>query len=146
MMNQSSDTANWTNPQPAELKQIIGSSKTIAIVGLSSKEARPSNRVGRYLKDQGFEIIPVNPMESDVLGEKSYPDIASIGKSVDIVDVFRRGEDTPPIVEEAIRCGAKCIWLQEGVVSKESYDLATEAGIPIVMDACLLVEHKRLSS
>jgi len=88
----------------------------------------------------------VNPRETEILGEKAYPDLTSVGREVDIVDVFRKAEDTPPIVEEAIRCGARCIWLQLGITSQKSFDLASKAGIPIVMDACLLREHKRLKA
>jgi predicted CoA-binding protein len=134
----------WKNPEPAEIEEIIRGSKTIAVVGLSSKTDRDSNRVAKYLMEQGFDIIPVNPRETEILGKKSYPDLMAIGKEIDIVDVFRKGEATPPIVREAIRVGVKNIWLQEGIVSQESYDLAVKAGLNIVMDKCLLVEHRRL--
>jgi len=146
MENRPPDTAGWENPPPEDIKNIIDSSRTIAVVGLSSKADRASNRVARYLLEQGYEIIPVNPREDEVLGLKSYPDLAAIGRPVDIVDIFRKSEDTPPIVKEAIDCGARVIWLQLGIYSKESFDLARAAGIPIVMNACLLVEHGKSRS
>lgn len=145
-MEQSRASSGWENPPAAEIERIINNSKIIAVVGLSSKESRASHRVARYLQEQGFEIIPVNPRETEVLGEKAYPDLASIGRVVDIVDIFRKGEDTPPIVEEAIRCKTGCIWLQEDVISQESFDAAGKADVPIVMDTCLLKEHMRLRS
>jgi predicted CoA-binding protein len=143
MKEDSPESKNWENPPPEEIKRILDNSGTVAVVGLSSKPDRASNEVARYLQEQGFEIIPVNPREAEVLGVKAFPDIASIGKGVDIVDVFRRAEDTPPIVREAVENGARCIWLQKGIISQESYDVAREAGIPIIMNACMLVEHKR---
>lgn len=146
MENKSPDAAGWENPPPEDIKNIIGSSRIIAVVGLSSKPDRASNQVARYLMEQGYEIIPVNPREEEILGRKSYPDLSSIGRPVDIVDIFRKSEDTPSIVKEAIECGARYIWLQLGIISQESYDLARAARIPIVMDACLLVEHGRLRS
>jgi len=138
----SNDT--WTNPDDGAMATMIRETKTIAVVGLSSKVERPSNEVARYLHDHGYTIIPVNPMESEILGEKSYPDLKSIDRQVDMVDIFRKGEATPPIVREALEIGAKYIWLQLGVISQESYDLARKADIPIVMDRCILQEHKRL--
>jgi predicted CoA-binding protein len=143
MIDKSPVSSGWENPSPEEIKQIIDSSRTIAVVGLSSKPDRASYGVARYLQAQGYEIIPVNPRETEILGQKSYPNLAAIGRPVDIVDVFRRSEDTPPIVKEAIECGARHIWLQEGIFSQESYDLARSAGIPIVMNLCLLKEHQR---
>jgi predicted CoA-binding protein len=143
MIDKSPVSSGWKNPPPEEIKQIIDSSRTIAVVGLSSKPDRASNGVARYLQSQGYEIIPVNPRETDVLGQKSYPDLAAIGRPVDIVDIFRRSEETPPIVKEAIAIGARYIWLQEGIFSQEAYDLARAAGIPIVMNLCLLKEHQR---
>lgn len=143
-MNEFSDSSTWKNPPPEDMKKFFTDAKTIAVVGLSSKADRPSNRVALYLKSHGFEIIPVNPRETEVFGNKAYPDLASIDRKIDVVDIFRRGEDTPPIVEEAIRCGARYIWLQEGIVSQDSFELAQKAGIPIVMNACMLKEHQRL--
>ena len=137
-------SGGWANPTPEKIKEILGATKTIAVVGLSSKPERPSYGVANYLMAQGFDVIPVNPMEKEILGKKSYPDLASIDRKVDIVDIFRKGEATPPIVEEALEIGAACVWLQEGVISEDSYRLATNAGIPIVMNKCILKEHQRL--
>ena len=144
MTSSSESGAGWKNPEPAEIEKILRESKTVAVVGLSSKTERASNGVGRYLMMQGFDVIPVNPGETEILGKKSYPDLISIGRPVDVVDVFRKGEATPPIVKEAIKIGARCIWLQEGVVSQESYDIAAAAEVPIVMNKCMLKEHQRL--
>ncbi|MCK5125031.1 MAG: CoA-binding protein [candidate division Zixibacteria bacterium] len=133
----------WSNPDQEKIKQVLTESKTIAVVGLSAKAERPSYGVANYLMSQGYDVIPVNPMEKEILGKKSYPDLTSIGTKIDIVDIFRKGEATPPIVEEAIKIGATCIWLQEGVVSEESYRIASNAGVTIIMDRCLLKEHQR---
>lgn len=138
------DNAGWENPGPDVIEEIFRKATTIAVVGLSSNPDRPSYEVAAYLQAQGYKIIPVNPGEKEILGEKSYPDLISIGHPVDVVDVFRRGEATPPIVEEAIKIGAKYIWLQQGVVSEESCRLARRAGKVIVMDKCMLREHKQL--
>jgi len=137
-------SGGWVNPAPEKIREILNATKTIAIVGLSSNPERPSYGVANYLMAQGYDVIPVNPMEKEILGKKSYPDLASIDKRVEIVDVFRKGEVTPPIVEEALEIGVSCIWLQEGVISEDSYRLATNAGIPIVMNKCILKEHQRL--
>lgn len=142
-MVDSSESAEWKNPEPEQINEILAGAKTIAVVGLSSKPERPSYGVANYLMAQGFRVIPVNPMEKEILGQKSYPDLSSIDEDIDIVDIFRKGETTPPIVEEAIRVGAKCVWMQEGVISIESHRLASNAGIPVVMNKCILKEHKR---
>jgi predicted CoA-binding protein len=136
----------WKNPPGEEIKRLLENARTVAVVGLSANHGKASYRVARYLKSKGYEIIPVNPNESEVLGEKSFPDLASIGKKIDIVDVFRKSEDTPPIVRDAIAIGAGAVWLQEGIISLESYNMAHEAGIPIVMDRCMYKEHRKLKS
>lgn len=141
-----SDSIHWSNPDDAAVKKIIGDSKSIAVVGLSSKPDRASFRVAQYLMAQGFEIIPVNPVETEVLGKTSYPNLTAIGRPIDIVDVFRSAEATPPIVREAIAAGAKYVWLQEGIVSEEAYRIAADAGLTIVMDKCLKKEHARLGA
>lgn len=146
MAETSSETKTWENPSSEEIARLLKEATTVAVVGLSANRAKASHRVAKYLKAKGYEIIPVNPNESEILGEKSYPDLASIGKKIDIVDVFRKSEDTPPIVKAAIAIGAGAVWLQEGIISQESYDLARKAGIPIVMDRCMYKEHKRLKS
>ena len=125
------------------IAEILKSSRTIAVVGLSSKRYRPSYGVTEYMQRAGFRIIPVNPEESEVLGEKSYPDLDSIPEAVDIVDIFRRSEFVPEIVEAAIRKGAKVVWMQEGVVHEDAARRAEEAGLDVVMDRCILKEHRR---
>ena len=124
---------------------ILRSAHTIAVVGLSSKRYRPSYGVAEYLRGVGYRVIPVNPMEKEVLGEKSYPDLESIPEPVDIVDVFRRSEFVPEIVEAAIRKGAKVVWMQEGVVHEEAARRAEAAGLTVVMDRCILKDHRRLA-
>jgi len=125
-------------------EKILNSSRTVAVVGLSSKPDRPSYRVASYLKEQGYQIIPVNPAEKEILGETCYPDLASVPTSVDVVDIFRRAEDLPPIVEETIRIGAKAVWMQEGVINEEAANRAGEAGLMVVMNKCMLKEHRNL--
>jgi hypothetical protein len=125
-------------------EKILNSSRTIAVVGLSVKPDRPGYKVASYLKEQGYKIIPVNPAEKEILGESCYPDLASIPESIDVVDVFRRPEEVPPIVEEAIRIGAKAVWMQEGVVNGEAVARAREAGLMTVTDKCMRKEHQKL--
>jgi predicted CoA-binding protein len=124
---------------------VLRSSRTIAVVGLSGKRFRPSYGVAEYMQKAGYRIIPVNPFESQILGEKCYPDIESIPDQVDIVDIFRRSEFVPDIVEAAIRKGAKVIWMQEGVVHEEAARRAEAAGLTVVMDRCILKDHRRLA-
>jgi len=124
----------------------LNSSRTIAIVGLSSKPDQPSYRVASYLKEQGYKMIPVNPAEKEILGERCYPDLASIPESIDVVDIFRRSEKVPPIVEEAIRIGANAVWMQEGVINEEAAARARKAGLMVVMDKCMRKEHRKLRS
>ena len=112
----------------------LRNSKTIAVVGLSVNPDRDSHRVSKYMQSQGYRIIPVNPMIEEVLGEKSYPDLKSVPETIDMVDVFRRSELVPPVVDEAIEVGVKYIWLQDGVINEESKAKAEAAGIPVVMD------------
>jgi uncharacterized protein len=126
------------------IPDILRSAKTIAVVGLSGKRFRPSYGVAEYLKDAGYRIIPVNPTETSVLGEKCYPDLDSVPEPVDIVDIFRRSEFVPELVEAAIRKGAKAVWMQEGVVHEAAARRAAEAGLAVVMDRCILKEHRRL--
>lgn len=126
------------------IPEILRSARTIAVVGLSNKRFRPSYGVTEYLQQAGYRIIPVNPQESTVLGEKSYPDLDSVPEPVDIVDIFRRSEFVPEIVEAAIRKGAKVVWMQEGVIHEEAARRAEAAGLAVVMDHCILKEHRRL--
>ena len=128
----------------SRMDDILRSSRTIAVVGLSSRRFRPSYGVAEYMKRAGYQIIPVNPAESEIMGETCYPDLESIPGPVDIVDIFRRSEHVPEIVEAAIRKGAKVIWMQEGVVHEDAARRAMDAGLAVVMDRCILKDHRRL--
>lgn len=127
-----------------ELKDILLSAKTIASVGLSSNPAKESYGIALYLKEQGYRIIPVNPTTPEVFGEKSYPDLESVPEKIDVVQVFRKQEDVPPVVEGAIKAGAKVVWMQEGIVNEQAAQTARDAGLQVVMDACMRAEHRRL--
>ncbi len=126
------------------MKDILLSAKTIASVGLSSNQEKESYWIVSYLKDQGYRIIPVNPTADEILGEKAYPDLESIPEKIDVVQVFRKPEDVPPVVDSAIKVGAKAVWMQEGIVNEEAAQKAREAGLQVVMDACMRVTHRRL--
>ncbi len=126
------------------VRDLLTSARTIAVVGLSPKEARPSHQVARYLIAAGYEVIPVNPGQSEILGRPCYPDLASVPVAVDIVDIFRRSEDVGPIVEAAVAIGARAVWMQLGVVNEEAAHRARAAGLTVVMDRCLKVEHRNL--
>jgi predicted CoA-binding protein len=123
--------------------EILRQARVIAVVGLSSRSFRPSHGVAAYLKSVGYRIIPVNPYEQEVLGERSYTRLEEIPEAVDIVDVFRRSEFVPEIVESAIGIGAKAVWMQEGVEHAEAAERARRAGLVVVMDACILKEHQK---
>lgn len=127
-----------------QISEILRVCRTIAVVGLSAKRYRPSYGVAEYMQRAGYRIIPVNPHETEVLGEKCYPDVESVPEPIDIVDIFRRSEFVPEIVEAAIRKGAKAIWMQEGVIHEEAARRAQEAGLAVVMDRCILKDHRRL--
>jgi len=124
--------------------QILKDAKTIAVVGLSSHRWRPSYSVSEYMQSAGYRIIPVNPREAEVLGQKAYSTLDLIPEPVDIVDIFRRSEFVPEIVDAAIRIGAKCVWMQEGVVHEEAAAKARGAGLDVVMDRCILKEHRKM--
>lgn len=126
------------------IPELLKTSRTIAVVGLSSKRFRPSYGVAEYMQRNGYRIIPVNPFVQAVLGEKCYPDLDSIPERVDIVDIFRRAEFVPEIVEAAIRIGARAVWMQEGVVHEEAAARARAAGLEVVMDRCILKDHRRM--
>ena len=128
------------------VRDILEKSKIIAVVGLSPKPERDSHEVAKYLQDQGYRIVPVNPRADNILGEKSYPDLASIPEKVDVVDIFRRSDDVPPVVDQAIDIGAKAVWMQLGIVNEDAAAKAREAGLGVVMDRCMLVEHRNLVS
>ena len=126
-----------------EIERMLTETRTIAVVGMSPRPDRPSHYVAKYLMEQGYEIIPVNPIVDEVAGLKSYPDLGSIPCPVDMVDIFRRSREVPPIVEEAIEIGSKFIWMQDGVVHEEAAAKARAAGLSVVMDNCTLREHSR---
>ena len=118
--------------------------KTVAVIGMSPKPERPSHYVGMYLKEQGYDIIPVNPGHKEIAGMTSYPSLLDIPVKVDVVDVFRRPEHTVPISEAAVEIGAKALWLQDGVVNQEATKLAEDAGLLVVMNDCMLRRHRQL--
>ena len=124
------------------IAEMLKTARTIAVVGLSSKRYRPSYGVAAYMQSAGYRIIPVNPNETEVLGEKCYARLEDIPEKIDIVDIFRRSELVPEVVESAIRIGAKAVWMQEGVVNEEAARRAREAGLEVVMDLCILKEHR----
>ncbi|MBV8817220.1 MAG: CoA-binding protein [Acidobacteriaceae bacterium] len=126
------------------IRTLLNSCRTIAVVGLSSRRMRPSYGVSQYMQQQGYRIIPVNPRETEVLGEKAYARLSDVSEPIDLVNVFRRSEYVPEIADEAIRIGAKGIWLQEGVVHEQAAEKARKAGLKVVMDRCILKEHRRL--
>jgi predicted CoA-binding protein len=125
-------------------EKMIRNGKTIAVVGLSNRRSRPSYGVSEYLQSQGYRIIPVNPNESEILGEKSYATLEEIPEPVDIVDIFRRSEAVADVVDSAIRIGAKGVWMQEGVVNEDAAAKARAAGLEVVMDHCILKEHRKM--
>jgi uncharacterized protein len=129
----------------ASIPEILKSSRVIAVVGLSSNRMRPSNGVSEYMKRAGYRIIPVNPNETEVLGERCYARLEDIAEPIDIVDVFRRPEFVPEIVESAIRIGAKTVWLQEGVIHEAAAERARAVGLNVVMDRCILKDHRKLA-
>ena len=124
--------------------EILESSRVVAIVGLSADPERPSHRVASYLKQHGYRIIPVNPTLKEVLLETSFPSLAGISEPVDVVDIFRRSEDVMPIVEEAIKIGAKVVWMQEGIINREAAAKAEKAGLKVVMDKCMRKELMKI--
>ncbi|MBU1709384.1 MAG: CoA-binding protein [Proteobacteria bacterium] len=127
-----------------EIRSILKKYKTIAVVGLSPKITRPSNQVADYLIRAGYEVIPVNPGQNEILGRTCYPDLLSIPESVDLVDIFRKPEDVPAVVDEAIAIGAKVIWMQLGIINDEAAKKATAAGLTVIMDRCIKVDHQNL--
>jgi uncharacterized protein len=125
------------------IAEILKRYKSIAVVGLSSNPGRPSHEVAQYLQSAGYRIIPVNPNEIEVLGEKSYARLEDVPEKIEIVDIFRRPVDVPPVVESAIRVGAKVIWMQMGIENAVAAEKARAAGLKVVEDACLMVEHRK---
>lgn len=125
------------------IEQILKESKTIAVVGLSSDPMKPSFGIAEALQSHGYKIIPVNPKEPEILGEKAYPTLKDIPVPVDIVNVFRRPEHTPEVATEAVAIGAKALWLQSGIANDEAERIATAGGLDVVMDHCIMVEHRK---
>jgi predicted CoA-binding protein len=125
------------------IDEILRSARVIAVVGLSSHRGRPSYQVSAYMQAAGYRIIPVNPNETEVLGERAYATLEEVPEPIDVVDVFRRSEFVPPIVESAIRVGVKAVWMQEGVIHEEAARRARDAGLRVVRDRCILKEHRR---
>jgi hypothetical protein len=138
-----SDEERRLYQDPGVIRTVLSTTKTIAMVGLSPKSERPSHFVATYLKSEGYRVIPVNPMAAEILGEKSYPDLLSIPDPVDMVDVFRQPDECVEIAKQAVQIGAKTLWLQLHVVNFEAARLAREAGLNVIMDRCVKIEHGR---
>jgi hypothetical protein len=135
---------NSYSSDDVKLRRILETTKSVAVVGISDKEDQANHSVPRYLQTQGYKIFPVNPRLEEVLGEKSYPDLISFPEEVDVVEIFRRSEAVPEIVDQAIQIGAKVVWMQEGIVNEAAADTALEAGLEVVMDTCMRATHKRI--
>lgn len=134
----------YTHPSRDQLRELLERSNTIAVVGLSDKPDRTSYMVSEAMQAKGYRIIPVNPNAETILGEKSYASLRDIPEPVDIVNVFRRSEHTPPVAEEAVAIGAKALWLQLGIANEEAGDIAERGGLFVVMDRCIKVEDSIL--
>ena len=132
-------------PEDDKLRTLLGSWKTIAVVGASSDPLRASFGVMRFLLERGYRVIPVNPTETEVLGETAYPSLAEVPEEIDLVDVFRRPEFTPDVAREAVAAGAKALWLQEGIVNDEARQIAEDAGLDVVMGLCIKTVHRWLA-
>lgn len=135
-------------PEDRELRALLGDAHTIAVVGLSSKPDRPSNSVAAYLQDHGYRIVPVNPNETEVMGERAYPSLRDLPEDthVDVVDVFRRAEETPGVARDAVAIGARVLWLQAGIVNEDAYRIASEAGLEVIMGVCIRSTILRLDT
>ncbi len=140
------DAVKAVVPEDRELRLLLGEARTIAVVGLSSKPGRPSLDVAAYLQRRGYRIVPVNPRETEVLGERAYPSLRDIPDDIeiDVVDVFRRAEETPDVARDAVAIGAKVLWLQDGIVNEDAYRIATEAGLEVIMGVCIRATDIRL--
>ena len=132
------------NPSDQDLKQLLTDATTIAMVGASSNPDKTSHGIMQKLQRAGYRVIPVNPKETEVLGERSYPSLVDVPERIDIVDVFRRAEDAPAIADDAVKIGAKALWLQTGIVSEDAAARATKGGLMVVMDACIGATHSLL--
>jgi predicted CoA-binding protein len=135
-----------STPDDRELRSLLGDARVVAVVGLSSNPTRPSYDVAHYLQRSGYRIVPINPREREVLGERAYPSLLDVPDDVriDVVDVFRRAEETPDVARQAVAIGAKALWLQVGIVNEEAARIATEGGLEVVMGLCLMHERARL--
>jgi predicted CoA-binding protein len=135
-------------PEDRELRALLGDARTIAVVGLSSKPDRPSNSVAAYLQGHGYRIVPVNPNETDVLGERAYPSLRDLPEDmhVDVVDVFRRAEETPAVARDAVAIGARVLWLQAGIVNEDAYRIGSDAGLEVIMGVCIRTTIQRLDT
>ena len=143
MAHAEADPVPYTPGDPA-LRSILGDARTIAVVGLSSNPERYSYEVASYLQEHGYRVIPVNPNEDEVLGERAYPSLLEVPEKIDAVDVFRRAEDTPEVAREAAQVGARVQWLQNDIVNDEARRIAEEAGLDVVMGVCMMSAHRRL--
>jgi predicted CoA-binding protein len=133
------------NSTNEEIKEILSNYKVVAVVGISNKPDRDSFRVASFLKERGYKIVPVNPNYDAVLGEKCYPNLSSIPFAVEIVDIFRKPEAVPPIADEAIKVGAKAVWMQIGIVNNEAAERLIKNGIKVVMNKCMMIEYNNFS-
>jgi uncharacterized protein len=131
-------------PSDDELRQIYADTKTIAVVGASGDEAKPSHSIPRYLQSQGYRIVPVSPKGGEILGEKVYTKLTDVDVPVDVVDVFRPSDETPAIASDAVKIGAKVLWLQSGIANDEAEKIAEDAGLTVIMDRCMGATHGRL--
>jgi predicted CoA-binding protein len=135
---------NYQNPSDQEIYKILSEAKTIAVVGASPNPERTSHAIMKKLQQWGYHCIPVNPGQNEILGEKCYPDLSSIPESIDIIDVFRKPEHTPPIAQEAAKIKAKVLWLQQGISNDEAAEIAKENGLTVIQDYCIAVAHSTL--
>ena len=135
-------------PEDRELRALLGDAHTVAVVGLSSKPDRPSYGVAAYLQEHGYRIVPVNPHETEVLGERAYPSLRELPEDihVDVVDVFRRAEETPAVARDAVAVGARVLWLQAGIVNDDAYRIASDAGLEVIMGVCIRSTIDRLDA
>lgn len=136
----------FEGPSDAELRSILGDAETIAVVGLSSNPLKDSFEVAEFLQRKGYRIVPVNPNETEVLGERAYPTLLDVPVEIriDVVDVFRRAEHTPPIAEQAVQVGARVLWLQDGIVNEEAWRIAEAGGLTVIMGVCIRTTSRRL--
>ena len=136
--------SDWHNPSDEQLTELLRTAKTIAVVGCSPKPDRTSHQIAAFLLEKGYHVIPVHPQAKEILGQKVYPTLVDIPEPVDIVNVFRKPEFTPPIAEAAVSIGAKTLWLQQAIVNEDSHRIANDAGLTCVMDLCIATMHRLL--